>query len=133
MMLFGCGKRYVGKLVNTNHPAWRRVGSLPDHGHIANVGPLVADFQIESGEAPGHYIVTGAFDASAGSAKSWAHVMPEKSKFSMLIASSGLVVDNISFMVRGTDLGQPLPFRIEFYCDKPIEAIAFWYEFYMRG
>jgi hypothetical protein len=133
LILFACGKRYVGQIVNTKAPAWHRVGTLPDQGHIANVGPLVVDFQIETGDGPGNYIVTGEFDASTGSAKSWSNILPEKSKFSMLIASEGMVVDNISFLVRGENLNQPLPFRITFHCDKPIEAVAFWYQFYMRG
>ena len=59
--------------------------------------------------------------------------MREKSKFALLIASEGMVADTISFLIRETDLSHPRPFRIEFHCDKPIEAIAFWYHFHMRG
>ena len=131
--LVACGKPFVGQLVNINAPAWHRIDGLPDHGRISNVGPLEVDFSIESGESPDTYIVTGAFDASRGSAKSWSYVMSEKSKFSLLIASEGMVVDNIRFMIRESNLNRPLPFRIEFHCDKSIEAIAFWYQFYMRG
>jgi len=59
--------------------------------------------------------------------------MREKSKFALLIASEGMLADNISFLIRETDLSHPRLFRIEFPCDKPIEAIAFWYYFYRRG
>jgi hypothetical protein len=133
MIFVACGKRFVGRLVDTNHPAWHQVRDLPDHGRITDMGPLDVDFTIASGANPGDYIVTGEFDASAGSAKSWSYVYPSKSKFSLLIASEGMVVDNISFMIREESLSRPLPFKIEFHCDKPIEAIAFWYNFYMRG
>lgn len=132
-VLLGCGKRYVGQLVNTNAPAWHRIEKIPDQGRISNVGPLVTNFRIERGEGAGDYVVTGNFDASTGSAKSWSNILPGKSKFSILIASSGMVVDNIPFIVRGDSLSQPLPFKIEFHCEKPIEAIAFWYKFHMRG
>jgi len=129
----GCGKRYVGQTTNFNHPAWHRVTSIPCSGRITGTGPLDVNFRIEKSETPGTYLVKGEFDPSQGSTKSWSHIIPEKSRFSMVVSSEGIIVDNIRFMVHGQSLSQPLPFSFEFHADYEIDAVAFDYHFWMRG
>ncbi|MFZ7128137.1 MAG: hypothetical protein ACOWWM_18430 [Desulfobacterales bacterium] len=133
LFLTGCGKPYVGQTTNYNHPAWHRVYSIPCSGKIDGTGPLIVNFKLERTEQPNGYRVTGEFDPTHGEAKSWDHILVEKSRFSMLISEHGIIVDNISFMVHGTNLGRPLPFRFEFQTEFEIDAVAFDYEFWMRG
>jgi|GEM_PF-6829014 len=133
LVIVNCGKRYVGKTTNFNHPAWHRVKALPCTGRVSGIGPLDVNFTIERAEAPGAYLVRGQFDPSQGSAKSWARIIPEKSRFSMLVSSGGMIVDNIRFMVQGESLSRPLPFTFEFTADYEIDAVAFDYSFWMRG
>jgi len=133
LVLAGCGKKWVGQTTNFDNPAWHRVKALPCTGQIDGLGPLNISFTLEKADAPDTYLVKGTLDPTGGSAKSWSHIIPHKSRFSMLTSSNGIIMDNIRFQVMDERLSRPLPFSFEFQADYKIDAVAFDYQFWMRG
>ena len=125
-----CGKQHVGMHYNTS--GWTQIYRLPANGTQTDQW-FFWKFTIERGSKENEYILIGTADGSRGSAKSVGNIVPNKSRFSLILANNGTVVDNIPFMLSGTDVNAPISFKRKFECQSPFNAAIIDWSAYVQG
>ena len=134
----GCGKKYVGETVNYNWEGW----CVYSEGHNSGEkhctvpsGGLIFDFTIAKGEVEHEYIIEGYLDPTQGDVKSWDRMIPEKSRFNMIVANDGVIIDNVSFrpMSAYGGLSSRMPFAIQYNSPEGFDAVCFYWNMYVRG
>ena len=130
----GCSKRYVGQTVNYDWDGWCRYNRGEKHCTVSS-GALVFDFDIFNGVNEGQYIVEGNIDPTQGELKSWATMVDVGTRFSLIIANDGVVVDNIGFRPKsyGGRLGNKIPFTINLTRPEGFDAVAFYWRMTVSG
>ena len=119
-----CGKQYVGMQVNTS--GWSQIYQLPAKCTQYDQW-FVWKYSIEKGSKENEYTLIGTADGSRGGAKSVGNIVLAESRFSLILANNGTVVDNIPFRLRGGDINAPIPFEKKFECQSSFNAAAiFW-------
>jgi hypothetical protein len=133
-MTVSCGKQYVGYKIDHGSPVWCHYINGENH-YTKDIGGLVFDFIIKEGQGDGEYIIDGYIDPTKGQVKSWDRMIPEKSRFSMLVANDGVIVDNISFrpITPYGGLGSKMPFTIKYISPEGFDAVTFYWNMYVRG
>ena len=125
-----CGKQYVGMQVNTS--GWSQIYQLPAYC-MQNDKWFVWKYSIEKGSKENEYILMGTADGSKGGAKSVGNLVLNESRFSLILANYGTVVDNISFVLRGSDITSPIPFEKKFECQSPFNAATIFWSAKVQG
>ena len=137
-LTLGCGKKHVGKQINYNWDGWC-LYTMSDNGGEKHCkvpsGGLIFDLTITKGEAEHEYYIKGHVDPTQGHVKSWDRMIPEKSRFSMIVANDGVIIDNVSFrpVTAYGGLSSAMPFTIKYICPEGFDAIAFDWSLYVRG
>jgi len=123
LIFSACNKQYVGKQFNTNY--WSSV--RPSVINTQTDQWFIWIYKIEKGSKENEYILTGTADPSTGSAKSFNRLDLVTSKFSLILADKNIVVDNIPFLLNGTDLSRPISFKKTFECESSFDKVRiFW-------
>ena len=125
-----CAKQYEGKHYNTSR--WSQIYQLPAKCTQTDKW-FDWKFSIEKGSKINEFILIGTADGSKKDAKSFTHIVLEKSKFSLILANNGTVVDNISFHLIGTDINSPISFKRRFECQSSFDAAAIFWKAWVRG
>ena len=125
-----CAKQYVGKQFNTS--GWSQIYRLPANCTQTDEW-FVWKFSIEKGSKENEYILIGTADGSRGGAKSIGNIVPNKSRFSLIIANNGTVIDNIPFFLMGYDIHAPISFKRKFECQSPFNAAIIDWSASVRG
>ncbi len=135
MLLGGCGKPYVGRTINPEHPSICQVTELPAECNIEFFEDLTPYVKITEIDPKGIYLVEGYFDPTQGDYKSWAHIEYGQSEFRMLFILDGTIIDNksLSIIGRSEDIGKKFHFKFIYDADLPFDAITFTYKLLMRG
>ena len=122
-----CGKQYVGKTVNTKtNPYWCNIKSLPCSYHSGSDRDIcIVDSTISEGSTEGSYIAEGVVDFSKGSFKSWGNLQDNGTKFFIVLAKNGVIVDTHSFMLRTMGSAKEVPFSVDFECPGGFDAISY--------
>ena len=133
-MTISCGKRYVGYRIDQGSPIWCHYINGENH-YTRDIGGLVFDFTIKEGQDDGEYIIDGHIDPSQGKVKSWDRMIPEKSRFNMIVANDGVIVDNISFrpITAYGGLSSKMPFNFKYISPEGFDAVTFIWNMYVRG
>jgi hypothetical protein len=119
-----CGKQYVGMQVNTS--GWSQIYQLPAKCSQYDQW-FVWKYSIEKDSKENEYTLIGTAHGSRGGAKSVGNIVIAESRFSLILANNGTVVDNIPFRLRGGDINAPIPFEKKFECQSSFNAAAiFW-------
>jgi len=125
-------KRFVGGRIGYNHPKFCAIDQLPKTCTIQTEFFMV-DFTISSGTEPGEYFITGG--AKHQGASSFGQLVTGgegTSKFYVLLAKDGVIIDSIIVMPRGKSLNLRLPFKKTFKCE-PFDAAGFSYDIMISG
>ena len=133
-IMISCGKRYVGYKIDHSSPAWCQYAN-GEKRYTKDIGGLVFDFSIKEGQGDGEYIIDGFIDPTQGKVKSWDRMIPEKSRFSMLVANDGVIVDNVAFrpITPYGGLSSKIPFTIKYISPEGFDAVTFDWNLYVRG
>ena len=127
MGLISCGKRYVGRTVNTRtNPYWCNVSSLPytcRNGSEKDI--CIINSTISRGATEGTYIAEGVVDFSKGGFKSWGNLQDAGTKFSIVLAKDNVIVDTHAFMLRTMGSVKEVLFSVEFECPGGFDAITY--------
>ena len=125
-----CGKQHVG--MNYNTSGWSQIYQLPAKC-TQNDKWFVWEFSIEKGSKENEYIFIGTADGSKRGAKSVGNLVIAESRFSLILANNGTVVDNIPFRLRGRDISSPIPFEKKFECQSSFNAAAIFWSAKVQG
>ena len=125
-----CGKQFVGRQVNTQY--WCQINALPATC-VQMDKWFVWEYSIDKGSKENEYILIGTADGSKGGAKSIGNIVPNKSRFSLIIANNGTVIDNIPFFLMGYDIHAPISFKRKFECQSPFNAAIIDWSASVRG
>ncbi len=79
------------------------------------------------------FMLKGTADPSQSGVKSFNRIVLHKSKFSLILANNGTVVDNMSFVLRGGSIGGPISFNRKFECEMPFDAGGIHWEAKVQG
>lgn len=127
MALISCGKRYVGLTVDTrSNPYWCNISSLPytcRNGTEKDI--CIVNSTIAKGTAEGRYIAEGVVDFSQGTFKSWGNLQDAGTRFAIVLAKDGVIVDTHSFMLRTMGSAKEVPFSVDFECPGGFDAVTF--------
>lgn len=134
----GCSKRFVGQPINYNWEGWclydADLNAGEKHCRLPS-GALIFDFTITRSENENDYLIDGHIDPTQGEIKSWGHMMDTGTRFSVVVANDGYVIDTISFRPVSAygGLGNKLPFNIRFTNPEGFDAVAFVWKMSIRG
>ena len=139
-VMAGCVKPCVGRTVHTRgNPYWcYRPGGSPSGEGLPFESCVLKDewfeftFTVRAGEKAGEYVVEGFVDGTQGGAKSWSHLVPRDSRFSLLVARDDVIVDNVCFHPQGDSLSRKLPFRATI-TGGPFDALTVDWKVSVRG
>ena len=137
-LISGCTKRYVGKPVNYNWEGWCVYTANDNNGEKhcrVPSGALIFDLTITKSDVQHEYIIDGFVDPTQGAVKSWDRMVGEKSRFNMVVANDGVIVDNVSFRPRTAygGLGSKMPFTIKYTSAEGFDAVSFYWSMTIRG
>lgn len=133
-LMVSCGKRYVGRQVNTNSPYWCHVESFPKSCTIGQAGDTAFfTARITKGETEGSFVVEGVADFSKGNLKYFGNISDTGTRVSILIAKDGVIIANHAFRLRMLGTIQEVPFKVSFECPDGFDAFTFIGEVHMRG
>ena len=119
-----CGKQFVGRQFNTQY--WCQITTLPSTC-VQKDECFFWEYSIEKGSKQNEFILKGTADGSRGSAKSIGNIVLSESRFSLILANNGTVVDNINFLLLGNEINAPVSFKRIFECQSSFNAaIIFW-------
>lgn len=127
-----CTKQFVGRHVNTDAQFWSQINALPSTCEQSDQW-FVWKYTIEKGQSENEYVLKGTADPSRGGAKSFSNIVGHESKFSLILANNGTVVDNIRFRLSGGSMGRPISFNRKFECEMPFDSGAIYWEAKVRG
>lgn len=127
-----CSKQFVGRQVNTNTQYWCQINALPSTC-VQNDKWFVWEFTIEKGQSENEYILEGTADPSRSGAKSFNVILLHESRFSLILANNGTVVDNISFRLIGNSIDSSISFNKKFECEMPFDAGSIYWEASVQG
>ncbi len=125
-----CGKQHVGMQYNTS--GWSQIYQLPAKC-TQNDQWFVWEYSIEKGSKENEYILIGTADGSKKGAKSVGNLVLNESRFSLILANNGTVVDNITFLLRGWDISSPIPFKKKFECQSSFNSAAIFWSAKVQG
>jgi hypothetical protein len=125
-----CGKQHVGMQYNTS--GWSQIYQLPAKC-TQNDQWFVWEYSIEKGSKENEYILIGTADGSKKGAKSIGNIVLAESRFSLILANNGTVVDNITFLLRGWDISSPIPFKKKFECQSSFNSAAIFWSAKVQG
>lgn len=100
-----------------------------------NYGSVIFDFTIQKGEKDGEYIIDGFIDPSKGDLKSINHMVPAETRFFMLVARSGVIVDSVGFRPRAGfgNTDREWPFTIYYNQPEGFDGLSFAGQVSVRG
>jgi hypothetical protein len=137
LTLASCHKRFIGDEVGFAGDNWCHYAENVDKGFkrcIIKRDWVEFDFQILKGEKAGEWLIEGTVDLSKGVVKSASSLNERKSKFSMLVASKGIIVDNVAFQPVFTgNIGDKMPFSIRYVREEGFSLITFYSYVQVRG
>ena len=125
-----CGKQYVGMHYNTS--GWSQIYQLPAKC-TQNDQWFVWKYSIEKGSKENEYILKGTADGSRGGAKSVGNIVLSESRFSLILANNGTVVENINFRLRGNEINAPVSFKKIFECQSSFNAATIFWSATVQG
>lgn len=135
--LISCGqKRYVGERVDYSAPYWCGYSEYIYNGEkrcILDVSGVIFDFLIKS-ESEDTWLIEGTIDLSRGDLKSADHIDEARTRFFMLVAKDGCIIDNVVFRPRFIgNIGQNASFKFRYTMDGGFSAITFGYNLTVKG
>lgn len=137
MLVVSCGKRYVGEWVGVAGGGWSHYSEKKDNGvqhYLITHEWVEFDLQISKTELPSEYLIEGTIDLSKGGAKSASQIEEAKTRFSILFASNGVIVDNVPFQpVYTGNIGSKLPFKFKYKREGGFGRFKFVYDLYVIG
>lgn len=137
LVMVSCGKRFVGEQVGFAGDDWCHYAENIDDGVqrcVIKREWIEFEFQISKRENVGEYLIEGTMDLSKGTVKSANKMNEAKSRFSMLVASGGKIVDNVSFRpVYTGNIGEKMPFSIRYMREEGFSLITFYSYVQVRG
>lgn len=137
LIFISCSKRFVGEQVGFAGDNWCHYSENINDGLqqcIIKREWIEFEFQISKGENPGEYLIAGTMDLSKGAVKSASTINDAKSRFSMLVASGGIIVDNVAFRPVFTgNIGEKMPFSIRYCREEGFSLITFYSFVQVRG
>jgi hypothetical protein len=138
LVALACQKRYVGQSVDYNWHGWCKYAKYYNNGEkhcTIDSGALIFDVTIRKGEKDGEYIIEGFVDPTKGEIKSWDKMLDGPSRFSMIVAHNGKVIDNVAFRPKTVfgGMGTQWPFRINYIQPEGFDAVTFTWNIHIRG
>jgi hypothetical protein len=127
-----CGKEFVGRQVNTNTQYWCQINALLSTCAQEDKW-FVWEYSIEKGSKENEYILKGTADGSRGGAKSIGNIVLSESRFSLILANNGTVVDNINFRLGGNEINAPVSFKKIFECQSSFNAATIFWSAKVQG
>jgi len=117
-------KRFVGLKVDYRDPIFCECYNLPATC-TTKTGDFRFEFELSESNVSGEYIIKGgATFVGTGAPR---RLNKAESRFFLLNASNGVIIDNLSLNVAGSDPSARLPFKKTFKCE-PFDAVGIGYQ-----
>ncbi len=127
-----CAHKYVGREVDARAPSWCSRSDSPASCALGNPDePYQFEFTVSEGSVEGEYIAEGTMDGSEGSLKSITALVESESRFGLVLAKDGVVVDYIAFSPTGGWVSGKAAFKRTF-TSAPFDAVTVSYKVLAR-
>lgn len=133
-LIAACAKEYVGRRVSYGNSFWCQFHSLP-HNCTQVDDWLTIKYDLKT-SGNGRYLLIGEmhYKGSTGfsSISTRSHPDYPPSRFMLILANGGVIVDQIAFTPQSYDLSSTIPFERKFESQTPFDAAMIYYQMTVR-
>ena len=124
LFLLACStpKAFVGKTISYNHPALCTCYNIPETC-TTKLGNFLFEIAKSEGDNSGEYVINGNANWNSGATPR--RIDTTESRFFLLLAEKGVIIDNIFLPTTGYDLRR-LPFK-KTSKSQPFDAVVITY------